>query len=100
MWVAIDDRTLVSDKGEVVTTWHWTRHGTEVIRRKPLATRLNNRGLLVVGITGRGSVSVAQLVARTFVPNPDNLPYVGYLDGNRSNVDASNLYWTDKKKRG
>ena len=37
---------------------------------------------------------VHELVAKTFVPNPDNLPYVEHIDGDRLNNCASNLRWT------
>lgn len=46
--------------------------------------------------------NLATLVAINFVPNPDNLKYVGFKDGNKLNVDSSNLYWfnyTRKKVR-
>lgn len=38
-----------------------------------------------------------RLVAETFVPNPDKLPYVVYKDGNRLNNIADNLKWSNKK---
>lgn len=41
-------------------------------------------------------VSVARLVARTFVPNPDNHLEIHFKDGDRSNFIASNLEWTSK----
>lgn len=33
------------------------------------------------------------MVAETFLPNPDNLPYIDHIDRNPSNSDLSNLRW-------
>lgn len=37
--------------------------------------------------------SVHRLVAITFLPNPDSLPVVNHIDGNRSNNNIDNLEW-------
>lgn len=38
------------------------------------------------------------LVAKTFIPNPKNLPYVKYLDGNFLNCESDNLKWVDDEE--
>ena len=38
--------------------------------------------------------SIHRLVAEYFIPNPDNLPVVNHLDGNKLNNDYTNLEWT------
>jgi hypothetical protein len=39
---------------------------------------------------------VHRLVAETFIPNPDNLPYIKHKDGNKENNRADNLEWVSK----
>ncbi|MHC5373615.1 HNH endonuclease [Enterococcus sp. LJL120] len=36
---------------------------------------------------------IHRLVAETFLPNPDNLPVVNHIDGNKGNPKLTNLEW-------
>lgn len=54
-------------------------------------------GYMKVGLTVNKKIkrcAIHRLVATAFIPNPDNLPIVNHLDGNRSNNNVDNLEWT------
>ena len=51
--------------------------------------------------TDRTKKSIARLhvlLARTFLPNPKNLPQVNHIDGNKLNYQLSNLEWCTAKE--
>ena len=52
----------------------------------------NGRGYRRVALN-RVSHSVHRLVAEAFIPNPDNLPEVHHIDGDKTNNNVSNLKW-------
>lgn len=41
---------------------------------------------------------IHRLVAMEFIPNPNNLPQVNHIDGNKENNCASNLEWVSVKE--
>lgn len=55
----------------------------------------NYKGYNHVCLKNKSTKSVHRLVAKTFIPNPDNLPQVNHKDGNKNNNSVSNLEWCD-----
>lgn len=53
---------------------------------------------LSLGSKNRASRYAHRLVAELFVENPDNLPEVNHIDGNKTNNHYSNLEWVTKKQ--
>lgn len=69
-------------------------------KRNRLIAPFNNKagkGYLYVslyrGKAKQGNYGVHRLVAQTFIPNPNNKPYVNHKDGNTKNNNVSNLEW-------
>ena len=87
-WKQIKDypHLLVSTKGRVWTTTY----------NRFLKPGKSNRGYLRVGLNKDKTVKwvhVHRLVAEAFIPNPDNLPTVDHIDGNKLNNNVENLQW-------
>lgn len=42
--------------------------------------------------------TIHRLVALTFIPNPNNLPCVNHIDGDRQNNNVTNLEWVSSRR--
>lgn len=61
---------------------------------------LNPRGYCIVNLyvdNVRTGFGIHTLVAKQFIPNPDNLPQVNHKDGNKENNRIDNLEWCTAK---
>lgn len=77
-----------SDTGEVWSVKRGTLHR--------LTPTLNRKGYERVKLSVGGvskTISVHQIIARTFIPNPDNKPQVNHKDENKRNNNVTNLEW-------
>ena len=58
-------------------------------------------GYLRLGLRTRGErkyFNVHRLVAQSFIPNPDDKPYVNHIDGDKSNNSVENLEWCNQSE--
>lgn len=91
MWKAIEGTNgmiEVSDDGRM----------RSLLRGKPyvLKTQPDKKGYHRLRITinrEKMSFKLHREVAKAFIPNPDNLPQVNHIDGNKDNNAVSNLEW-------
>ena len=81
----------VSNTGKVATLNY--RHTGERRELSPKTERTGYMKVLLYKRGGRKLCSVHRLVAKAFIPNPNNLRCVNHIDENKSNNDVSNLEW-------
>ena len=64
----------------------------------PVASKgRNNDGYMIINLRQRGksnTVTVHSLVAKAFLENPNNLPVINHIDGNKRNNCVDNLEYT------
>ena len=71
------------------------------IKGKLLKQQLNRQGYYTVVlypiVKGHRETLVSRMVAKAFIPNPDNLPCVNHRDENPKNNSVDNLEWCTKE---
>lgn len=92
-WKTIDefDGYSVSEYGDIKSVKKFRKD-------KILKSRINMHGYRQLGLwissqRKQVTMSVHSLVARTFVPNPNNYPMVNHIDCNKLNNHYTNLEW-------
>lgn len=98
IWKQIEgyDNYMVSNLGRVKSL-NYNHTGKEQVL-KPLK---HNKNYLMVILYKNGkykNFKVHRLVAKTFLPNPDNKPCIDHINTNRSDNRVDNLRWVTQKE--
>ena len=98
--VEFTPKFMVSNMGRVKLIGDTSKNsGTSrgaVVKDQVLVTRKDPSGYIIVSLYYENNNylrRVHRLVAEAFLPNPDNLPVVNHIDGNKSNSKLCNLEW-------
>jgi hypothetical protein len=91
----------ISESGEVRS--HIISQHNKTGNPKPLFVGTNKWGYRFCRVgtkdkLNKKSVRIHREVAKAFVPNPENLPEVNHIDGDKSNNHYSNLEWVSREK--
>lgn len=111
MWKTIPDTDnlyFANEDGEIMSSSRphaFVSHGKKMsyLRNgKILKKVVNSYGYYCVTIKllngTQKIIAVHQLIAKTFIPNPENKPQVNHIDGNKLNNKISNLEWCTVKE--
>ena len=95
-WVILDEfpKYSISNKGEIFSHY----------RKIVLKPSIKKNGVKTVSVTNKDgeskTISVHQLVARAYLPNPKKYPLVQHLDDDPSNDNVENLKWGNHSTNG
>ena len=95
-----DNKVIITSDGRVFRRYPVCRKYPEKGFTGFREVNLSNAcsGYLQVGIGSRKTAYVHKLVARAFIPNPENKPCVDHIDGNKYNNRVENLRWVTIKE--
>lgn len=100
----LDTRYEVSDDGRIFLKEHTVirSNGSKMTyARKEKIRTVKEFGYEEVKVSVNNKTKhykVHRMVAETFIPNPDNKPFINHKDGNKLNNHVSNLEWCTKEE--
>ena len=93
-----DYKYRISNEGSIYACEKYVTDSIGRVRHHPekkLKISQNSNEYFSLRLGGRsgGLFLVHRLLAEQFIPNPDNLPFVNHIDGDKGNCSLDNLEW-------
>ena len=96
-YIEVEKGYFLNTKGELYSMDRFVKRNTGVVEFKAGKKIMPNYNKVTTYYQYRTmskcSKTIHRLVAETFIPNPNNLPCVNHIDGDKSNNSVDNLEW-------
>ena len=98
IWKDIPDYNgyQISNLGNIKNDYIWTG-SMYIYKPHTLKPHIDRKGYATIHLKNK-TYKIHRLVALIFIPNPDNLPQVNHIDGNKQNNKVENLEWCSCKQ--
>lgn len=94
-WIKVEEKGKLNTRGEYYISDKGNFYST--FTKKLIKAQKCHKGYLYVEI-GRKKYKVHRLVAKYFIPNPNNLPQIDHIDCNKENNCVENLRWVSNRE--
>ncbi len=74
------------------------KHNKTIIRKNKIDSKSGYEHICLRHNSKTITKSVHRIIAKTFIPNPENKPEINHIDFNRSNNNMSNLEWVTRSE--